>query len=135
MSHPFLSPEWFIAVHEIRERYADRSAPVNAPLRMNVHVAGAPFTDEPVLMRMDTTAGSLEIAEGLLDDPDLTLTTDWDTARALFVDQDQAAVMQAFMSGQLKIQGDLMRLLALQATMPIDDTAIEVTREIKAVTA
>ena len=134
MAHPFLAPEWFTAVHEIRQRFADRAAPIPAAVRMNVQVSGTPFSADGVAMHLDTSSGALEVAEGLLDDPDLTISTDWGTARALFVDQDQAAVMQAFLGGQLKIQGDMMKLMALQATMPIDDTAIEVTREIQAIT-
>ena len=55
---------------------------------------------------------------GELDDPDLTMTTDYATARKIFVDQDQAAGMQAFMSGKIKVQGDMMKMMALQTAMP-----------------
>ena len=34
---------------------------------------------------------------GHLDDADVTVTTDYETAKALFVEQDAAAGMQAFM--------------------------------------
>ena len=51
---------------------------------------------------------------GALDTPDLTITTDWETARKIFVDQDQAAGMQAFMAGKIKVQGDMMKMMAMQ---------------------
>ena len=56
-------------------------------------------------------------------DPDLTLTTDYDTAKKIFVDQDQAAGMQAFMAGKIKVQGDMMKMMAMQTAMPQDETA------------
>ena len=73
--------------------------------------------------------------KGALDTPDLTLTTDWDTARKIFVDQDQAAGMQAFMSGKVKVQGDMMKMMAMQTSMPSDDIAKQVAEEIKGITS
>jgi SCP-2 sterol transfer family len=72
---------------------------------------------------------------GELDEPDLTLTTDYGTAVKLFVDQDQAAGMQAFMSGKIKVQGDMMKMMAMQTSMPQDEAAKEIAREIKEITA
>ena len=34
-------------------------------------------------------------------------------AKKLFVDGDQAAGMQAFMSGQIKVEGDMSKLMAM----------------------
>jgi putative sterol carrier protein len=72
---------------------------------------------------------------GELDPADLTVTTDWETARKVFVDQDQAASMQAFMSGKIKVQGDMMKMMAMQTGMPQDDAAKAIAAEIKAITA
>ena len=49
------------------------------------------------------------------------MTTDYDTAKKIFVDQDQAAGMQAFMAGKIKVQGDMMKMMAMQTGMPQDD--------------
>ena len=38
---------------------------------------------------------------------------DYDTAKAQIVSQDQAAVMQAFMQGKIKIEGDMAKVLTL----------------------
>ena len=72
---------------------------------------------------------------GELEAADLTVTTDYDTARKVFVDQDQAAGMQAFMSGKIKVQGDMMKMMAMQTGMPQTDITKQVAEEIKAITA
>jgi hypothetical protein len=83
---------------------------------------------------MDTTDGTMRMDKGQLDDADLTITTDWETARKLFVDQDQAAGMQAFLAGKVKVTGDITKLVLMNATMP-DETAKAVAAEIKDLTA
>ena len=35
----------------------------------------------------------------------------------MIVDQDPAAAMQAFMAGKIKVQGDMMKLMAVQAAV------------------
>ena len=72
---------------------------------------------------------------GQLESPDLTITTDYDTARQLFVYQDPTASMQAFMGGRIKVEGDITRLMMLQTTMPQTDITFEVAAAIKAITA
>ena len=72
---------------------------------------------------------------GELDAADLTVTTDYDTARQLFVDQDPTASMQAFMQGRIKVEGDITRLMMMQTAIPQTDTAAVVAAEIKSITA
>lgn len=134
MPYPFLSDEWLTAAHEVRARYEGKTAKIAAPVRMNLVVTDTPFSDEPLGMFIDTTSGDLILDKGTLDAPDLTMTTDWATARALLVEQDQAAVMQAFMGGLIKIQGDMMKLMAMQAGTPHDDTATAVAADIRSIT-
>ena len=57
------------------------------------------------------------------------------TARAAFVSQDQAAVMQAFMSGKVKVEGDMAKLLAMQAQQAqAGPLAAEVLARVKDIT-
>jgi putative sterol carrier protein len=70
---------------------------------------------------------------GHLENPDVTVTLPYDTARSLLVDQDQQAAMQAFMSGKIKVEGDMMKLMALQTTA-IDPVALEAAQRIKEIT-
>ncbi|MDO8362958.1 MAG: SCP2 sterol-binding domain-containing protein, partial [Actinomycetota bacterium] len=76
---------------------------------MNQVISDAPFTAEPISLFLDTSSGEVVMDLGALEAPDLTISTDWDTARKIFVEQDQAAGMQAFMAGKVKVQGDMMK--------------------------
>ena len=135
MSHPFLSDEWMAAAKAIREKYADQAAKVTTSIRMNQVITDVPFGDGTVHLFMDTSSGDVVMEAGSLETPDLTMTTDWDTARKIFVEQDQAAGMQAFMSGKIKVQGDMMKMMAMQTSMPNDDIAKQIATEIKDITA
>jgi putative sterol carrier protein len=75
----------------------------------------------------------LELGE--LDEPDATVTTDYPTAKALFVDQDQAIAMQAFMAGKIKVQGDMMKMMAMQTAIPSNEFTDKIADEIKSITA
>ena len=134
MPHPFLSDEWFDEARAIREKYAGQAAPVGHKVKMNQVITGAPFGAGDIELYMDTSGGDVVLERGHLDDADVTVTTDYDTARKIFVDQDPQAGMQAFMSGKIKVQGDMMKLMQMQGTAP-DETAKKVADEIKAITA
>ena len=55
---------------------------------------------------------------GELENPDLTVTVDYATAKAIFVEQNPQAGMQAFMAGKIKVQGDMTKLMAMQQSAP-----------------
>jgi len=82
---------------------------------------------------MDTSNGSIEMDLGHLENPDLTVTLDYATAKAIIVDGNPQAGMQAFMQGKIKVQGDMTKLMAMQAGAP-DETAKKIADEIKAAT-
>ena len=135
MAHLFLADEWISAAREIRERHSHRVPEIGVVLRMNVVATHVPFGDGTVHAHIDTTNGGLAMDLGSLDSPDVTVTTDWETARKLFVDQDPASTMQAFMSGKVKIEGDITKVLALQTSVPQDVDTTDVAEEIRAITA
>ena len=62
------------------------------------------------------------------------MRTDYDTARALIVDRDPAIVMQSFMAGKISVQGDMMKLMALQSALPQNELSEQVAEEIAAIT-
>ena len=132
--HPFLSPEWFAAVDALRAEHAADAAAIETSVRMNQVITGAPFAEGPIKTSLDTSSGQVVLQPGELADADVTITTDWETARALFVEQDQAAVMAAFMEGKVQIQGDLMKLLAMQASLPADESAQALAAQVQAIT-
>jgi len=137
MSHPFLSPAWMDAAKEIRAKYADQATKVTTSIKMNQVVTDVPdhvSTDGTIKSYIDTSSGDVVMELGELEAPDLTVTTDYETARKLFVEQDQQAGMQAFMSGKIKVQGDMMKMMAMQTSMPQDEIAKTIAKEIKDIT-
>lgn len=135
MSHPFLSDEWMTAAKEIREKYAGQTTKVTQSLRINQVVTGVPFGEGTVESYLDTSSGDVVMDLGRLDEADVTVTTDYATAKAIFVDQDAAAGMQAFMTGKVQVQGDMMKLMAMQTAMPSDEASRQIADEIKSITA
>jgi hypothetical protein len=135
MSHLFLSDEWIEAARGIRTRHESAVPPIPVAVRVNVVAVGVPFGEGTVRAHIDTSGGSLQMELGAIDSPDVTVTTDYETARTLFVDQDPASTMQAFMSGRIKVEGDISRIMMLQMSVPQDDRALEVAAEIRAITA
>lgn len=135
MSHAFLSPEWISAARSIREKYADEATAVATAIRMNQIITGSPFGAAPIEIFVDTSSGIVELDFGSLDAPDLVVTTDYDTARSILVEQDAAAAMQAFMSGRIKVQGDMTKMMGLQVSMSIDEIAKQISEEIRDITA
>ena len=116
MSHQFLSDEWMTAAKAIREKYADQATKVTTVIRMNQVITDVPFGSGTVTAYLDTSSGDVVMDLGEIDSPDLTVTTDWETARKIFVDGDQAAGMQAFMSGKIKVTGDMMKMMQMQTS-------------------
>jgi SCP-2 sterol transfer family len=62
------------------------------------------------------------------------VTTDYETAKVLFVDQDPAIAMQSFMNGKIKVQGDMMKLMAMQTSLPSNDFTDKIAEEIQNIT-
>ncbi len=131
--YPFLSAEWMEEAHKIREEFAGQTAAPAHAVRMNQIITDVPFSDEPINAYMDTSNGDLELDLGALDNPDLTVTVDYETAKAIFVEQNPQAGMQAFMAGKIKVQGDMTKLMAMQSQAP-DPVAQQVAERVKEIT-
>jgi putative sterol carrier protein len=119
-AYRFLSPDWMNAARTLRETLPRPDTAPPVAVRMNLVVTDTPF-DADVQGHVDTTDGEVVIEDGHLDGPDLTVTVDYETARAIFIDQDAAAAMQAFMGGRIKVDGDLTKMLAMQASAAAPD--------------
>ncbi|CAB4367952.1 MAG: hypothetical protein F2916_03965 [Actinobacteria bacterium] len=135
MSHQFLSESWIEAARDIRHRYSGDVPAIDVIIRINVVTTKVPFGDGTISAYIDTSNGSLEMELGSIEESDLTVTTDYETARKLFVEQDPTASMQAFMGGRIKVDGDITRLMVMQTSLPQTDTTAAVAAEIKAITA
>lgn len=136
-THPFLSDAWIDAARELRERRAGELPPPPAAVKVNVVVTDIPHRDGDLQGHIDTSEGTTIIEDGHLDDAELTVTVDYATARAAFIDRDQQAVMQAFLGGKIFVEGDASKLLALQAGPPpdVEPIAEDVYAELRSFTA
>jgi hypothetical protein len=133
-THPFLSPEWIEAARKIREDFRGKPTTTPPAFRINHVVTDVPFGEGTLQAHTDTTSGDLEMDLGHIENPDVTVTIPYETAKAVLVNGDVQAAMQAFMSGQIKVDGDISKLMALQ-TAQVDPVALEAATRIKEITA
>ncbi len=130
--HPFLSDEWLAAAKEIRE---SSGAPATTPhkVRMNQIITEVPFGEGTINAHMDSSDGEMKMDIGHLENPDLTVTLDYPTAKAILVEGNPQAGMQAFMAGKIKVQGDMTKLMAMQQGTP-DPVQAEIAARIQEIT-
>lgn len=134
--YDFLSDEWMAAARAIREKYQDDLPQVTIQVRINQIITDVPFGDGVINAYIDTSDGAVDLELGQLTDPDAVLIVDYATAKAMVVERDPAIVMQSFMEGRVKVQGDMMKVMAMQATAAAHDTeaAERLADEIRAIT-
>jgi putative sterol carrier protein len=124
----FMSKEWFDKVREIREAAGDVETPSALhDLVINITVTDTDEGDK----EMSLVSGMIE--EGHHESAPTTMILPVDLAHRIFIDNDQSAGMQGFMSGQIKIEGDMSKLMALQTAQPSADQ-IELMKKIQEVT-
>ncbi len=111
-AYPFLSDEWLVEVRRVLDE-GGVAVPADVSLRVNLTVTDTPFGDDR-LLHIAMAEGHAEWDHGHLDGADLTITTDYMTARELFIAGDPQGALQALMEGKLKLQGDLTKLMAVQ---------------------
>jgi putative sterol carrier protein len=133
--YPFLSEEWIAEVRKLGDEAKADGGGTNIPhaVKMNQVITEVPFGSGTIEAHMDTTSGDMQMEMGHLADPDLTVTLDYATAKAIFVEGNPQAGMQAFMAGKVKVQGDMTKLMAMQAAPP-DPKAQELSTKIRDIT-
>jgi putative sterol carrier protein len=104
--YPFLSDQWFDAAEKLIKDHQPEVPPTN--LVMNLEVANGA---ETVKFFMGAKNGEVLFGKGTTEGADLTMSTDIDTARSVFISGDQQAGMQAFMAGKVRVQGDMTKLM------------------------
>ena len=130
MAHEFLSDEWFTAAKAIRDEAGDIGPPGGEDIRLNVTVVDGPAGDTEV-----------HLAEGVFDrghveNAPTKATVPYDVARQLFVEGNPQAAMQAFMNGQLRIEGDISKLMMVQgAAMNPSPQQLQLQQRLREITA
>lgn len=124
----FLSEEWFREVEKLTELKGDLDVPAAlSSLVLNISVTGTAAGS----VDMCLNGGRFEKGHNSNGATKLTLPTD--LARRIFIENDQSAGMQGFMSGQIRVEGDMSKLMAMQTARPSDKQK-ELLKEIKAIT-
>jgi len=129
----FLSEEWLDEARSIRAEYEGHGGSIEHSVRMNLIVEEVPFGEGSIHAHADTSTGELVLDVGHIDPVDLKVTIGYDIARALLVEGNPQAGLQAFMQGKIKVEGDIAKLMALQSASP-DPTAAEIASRIQAIT-
>jgi hypothetical protein len=134
-SYPFLSDQWLDEARAIRAEYEGKTPPIGHTVRMNLVVTAVPFSDDDILAHMDTSSGEMVLDVGHLETQDLKVTVDYETAKAILIEGNPQAGMQAFMAGKVRVEGDMAKLMALQATpAAADPNAAEMATRLRDIT-
>jgi putative sterol carrier protein len=135
VAYKFLSEEWIDAAKKIREEHGGNGggAPAHS-VKMNQVITDVPFGDGTINAHFDTSSGEMKMDLGHIDDAELTVTLDYETAKAILVDGNPQAGMQAFMAGKIKVQGDMTKLMAMQQGGAPDPAQAEIAKKIQEIT-
>jgi hypothetical protein len=131
--YPFLSPEWMDEAKKIREEYRGKGGAAGPSIKMNQVITDVPFGEGTIDAHMDSSSGEMEMDLGHIDDAEVKITVPYSVAKAIFVENNPQAGMQAFMAGQIKVEGDMTKLMSMQGGAP-DATATEIAGKIAEIT-
>ena len=121
--HQFLSPEWIESAMALRGELAPSAPASPHTARVNLVVTESPFGDGDFRAYIDTDAGGPLPVPGNLEDPDATVILDYAAALAAFVTDDPDVVAHGFLSGTLRVDGDLALVLILFGEGMTDEQA------------
>jgi len=128
VAQTFLSDGWFAEAERIQAEINPPVPPAIKDLKINMQVTGGPSGD--VSFRMDNG----RMLKGHAPDAPTKLVVPFDVAKAMLVDQNQQAAMNAFMSGQIRVEGDMAKLMQMQMAGAPSPEAQKVSQLIKEMT-
>jgi hypothetical protein len=114
VKYEFLSNEWFAKVDELIAKAGDLKIPMEMKaVEVNITVKSASGDKQIYLKDGLFSSGHRPTAT-----TKLTLTEE--LARKIFIFADAAAGVQAFLAGEMQVEGDLAKLVAMQTVEPSD---------------
>ncbi|MFP5441263.1 MAG: SCP-2 sterol transfer family protein [Gammaproteobacteria bacterium] len=129
MAAKFMTDAWFTEVEALIAAAGDLEAPPALhDLVLNVTVTGTTEGDK----EMAIVGGKFQ--KGHSANAPTKMTVPVDLAHRLFIDNDQSAGMLGFMSGQIKIEGDMSKLMVMNTVQPSAKQK-ELQGKIKGITA
>jgi len=110
----FLTEEWAGEVTSALSSHEGfKNAIGAADLGIQFTTEGGPDGDVDYYLK--SSGGSSQMAIGTLDDPDVTVNQSYDTATA--ISQGDLNTQTAFMTGKLKVSGNLAKLMMHQSAI------------------
>jgi putative sterol carrier protein len=114
MGYKFLSEDWANAVTAALNAHPGfKSSIANAELGLQFDVSDAP--DGAVSYYMKAAGGSAELSLGTVEGADVTVGQTYETATA--ISKGELNTQTAFMTGKLKVAGNLAKLMMHQAAI------------------
>ena len=129
MAHTFLSEAWFKEAERIRNEINPPVPDAIKNVVVNLLVKNGPEGDVEARIQ----GGKFE--KGLAQSAPTKLTVPYDVAKAMFISGDQQASMQAFMTGQIQVEGDMAVLMQMQMAGPPSAEAVQLQERVKSMTA
>ncbi|MGH9102829.1 MAG: hypothetical protein ACRDYD_07605 [Acidimicrobiales bacterium] len=134
-TYPFLSPEWIDEARRIREELAGRLEPAGQAVIVNLVVTEVPFGEGRLHAHLESGPGSFEIELGHIEDADATVTLDYPTTQAIFVEGNAQIGIQAYMTGQIRVEGDVAKLITVFGMAGPDPLTSEIGDRLRDITA
>lgn len=131
----FLSEEWVAAAKKIQEEATDLGEPA-VKVRMNLDVIDVPaeISSEMIAAHLNTADGGLDLDVGYMENPEIAIKIDYLVAKAILVDGNAQAGVNAFMAGKVKLlSGDLGKLMSVAQGIE-KVVSVEVAQKLKDIT-
>lgn len=117
----FLSEEWAQEVKERLNQSDSVKSSAGSQTAKIQQVVTTPEGEQRYWFKLE--GGEVDLGVGDIDSPDATITQDYDTAVAL--SKNELTGTAAYMSGKLRVNGDLMKLMQLQGVLGQLPTALK----------
>ncbi len=111
----FLSDEWMSEADDaVKTDATFTSAAAGKDLKVQFHVTDvADIGELDYFMSID--GGQTQIAKGTLDEPDVTVTSDYETSAGIA--KGELNTQMAFMTGKIKVGGNMAKIMMHQTVL------------------
>jgi len=109
----FLSEEWAEEVKTLLQNNEQLKSSAGSMTAKIQQVVTTPDGDVRYWFTLE--GGNVDLGMGDIENPDATISQDYDTAAAL--SKNELTGTAAYMSGKLRVSGDLMKLMQLQGVL------------------